>query len=177
MRRLSVASMLLAGAVGAVLAQAPALTGPATQGVGLLRNDPGAFQGYTLLSPLSSKTTFLIDMNGKVVHTWETDSTPSSIAYLLENGNLLRAGALTPSPFGQGPAGAGGKIQEFTWDGQLAWDFTYASASFIPHHDLTRLPNGNVLLIAEERKTPEEAVAAGRIASSVEGTEVRPDTL
>ena len=157
-------------------AQAPA-TGPATQGTGLIRNDPGAFQGYTLLSPLSSRTTFLIDMNGKVVHTWETDSTPSSIAYLLENGNLLRAGALTPSPFGQGPAGAGGKIQEFTWDGQLAWDFTFASATTIPHHDLVRLPNGNVLLIVEERKTADEAIAAGRISSSVEGSELRPDSL
>jgi hypothetical protein len=157
-------------------AQVPA-TGPATQGTGLIRNDPGAFQGYTLLSPLSSQTTFLIDMNGKVVHSWDTGSTPSSIAYLLENGNLLRAGALTPSPFGQGVAGAGGHVQEFTWDGQLAWDFTYASATSIPHHDLVRLPNGNVLLIVEDRKTADEAIAAGRIPSSVEGTEVRPDSL
>jgi hypothetical protein len=178
MRHISLIGGLVIAGLAVGLAQTPAAgTGPATQGIGLIRNDPGAYQGYTLLSPLSSRTTFLIDMNGKVVHTWETDSTPSSIAYLLENGNLLRAGALTPSPFGQGPAGAGGHVQEFTWDGQLAWDFTYASATYIPHHDLTRLPNGNVLLVVDERKTPEEAIAAGRIPSSVEGTEVRPDAL
>ena len=47
---------------------------------------------YTLVSPLQSKSTFLIDMNGRVVKTWDTDSTPSSIAYLLDNGDLARAG-------------------------------------------------------------------------------------
>src|SRR5262245_510893 len=66
--------------------------GPSTQGVGLIRNEPGAFRGYTLISPLQSTSTFLVDMEGRVVKTWETDSTPSSIAYLLENGNLIRAG-------------------------------------------------------------------------------------
>ena len=180
-RGLLITSMTLAGTIGVLLAQAPPPSiggsGPATQGVGLIRNDPGAYQGYTLLSPLSSRTTFLIDMNGKVVHAWETDSTPSSIAYLLENGNLLRAGALTPSPFGQGVAGSGGRIQEISWNGEKAWDFTYASATRIPHHDLTRLPNGNVLMIVSDRKTGDAAIAAGRIPSSVQGGEVLSDSL
>ena len=73
--------------------------GPATQGVGLIRNDPGAYAGYTLLSPLQSTSTFLIDMKGTVVKTWETDSTPASIAYLLESGNLMRAGLAANAPF------------------------------------------------------------------------------
>lgn len=160
-----------------VEAQTPPATGPATQGVGLIRNEPGAYQGYTLLSPLSSRTTFLIDMNGRVVHTWETDSTPSSIAYLLENGNLLRAGALTPSPFGQGVAGGGGRIQEIAWNGDLVWDFTYATANALPHHDFTRLPNGNILLIVTERKSADAAIAAGRFPESVQGGEVHSDAL
>ena len=150
--------------------------GPATEGVGLIRNDRGAYQGYTLLSPLQSTSTFLIDMNGRVVNRWQTDSTPSSLAYLLPNGNLLRGGALTPSPFGQ-VAGGGGRIQEFTWDGELVWDFTYASATSIPHHDLIKLPNGNVLLVVMDRKTPDEAIAAGRIPASVQGSELHPDSL
>ena len=108
-------SVSSAGALAVVLAQAPPAAespGPATQGVGLIRNDPGAYQGYTLLSPLQSRTTFLIDMNGRVVHSWVTDSTPASIAYLLDNGNLLRAGALANSPVGQ-VAGGGGRIQKY----------------------------------------------------------------
>jgi hypothetical protein len=130
-----------------------------------------------LLSPLQSTTTFLIDMNGKVVRMWETDSTPSSIAYLLENGHLLRAGTQVNSPYGGGVAGGGGRIQEFDFDGGLVWDFTYSSATALPHHDITRLPNGNILMLVQEKKTAAEAIAAGRIPSTVEGAEVRPDSL
>jgi hypothetical protein len=151
--------------------------GPATQGTGLIRNDPGAYQGYTLLSPLSSQTTYLIDMAGRIVKEWNAGSTPSSIAYLLENGHLLRAGLQPNSPYGGGVAGGGGKVQEFDWNGELVWDFTYSSATRIPHHDFIRLPNGNVLLIVQDRKTADEAIAAGRIASSVQGSEVHADAL
>jgi hypothetical protein len=150
--------------------------GPATQGTGLIRNDPGAFAGYTLLSPLQSTSTFLIDMNGRVVKTWKTDSTPSSIAYLLENGNLLRAGLAENSAFGR-TAGGGGKMQEFNWDGELVWDFAYGSATATQHHDFARLPNGNILMLVKEKKTAADAIAAGRIPSTVEGTEVQPDSL
>ena len=168
---------LTVAATGVFLAQGPpTASGPATQGVGLIRNDPGAYQGYTLLSPLSSRTTFLVDMQGKVVHSWATDSTPSSIAYLLENGNLLRAGAMANSP-AAGVAGGGGKLQEIAWNGDLVWDFTYATATAIPHHDFTRLPNGNVLMIVQQRKSAEDAIAAGRFPASVQGGEVHADSL
>jgi hypothetical protein len=173
MKQTSRILLLLLVAIGVNLAQ----DGPATQGVGLIRNDPGAFQGYTLLSPLQSTATYLIDMNGRVVKTWEAGSTPSSLAYLLENGNLIRAGVQAGSPYGGGVAGGGGKIQEFDWNGNLVWDFTYSTATSLPHHDFARLPNGNILLVVQEKKTAAEAVAAGRIPSTVEGTDVRPDAL
>jgi hypothetical protein len=165
------ALMLALGAIGIALAQ-----GPATQGVGPIRNDPGAFVGYTLISPLQSKSTFLIDMNGRVVKSWDTDSTPSSIAYLLDSGNLLRAGLAPNAPFGN-TAGGGGKMQEFNWNGELVWDFTWGTATATQHHDFTRLPNGNVMLLVKEKKTAAEAIAAGRIPSAVEGTDVQPDSL
>ena len=76
---------------------------PAPAKVGLLLNDSRAFQGYTLIAPMFSKTTYLIDMQGKVVRTWESDYTPGVSAYLLENGHLLRPGAQQPSPFGLRP--------------------------------------------------------------------------
>src|SRR5438309_3602365 len=50
---------------------------------GLSLNDPKAFQGYTLLAPLSSTKTYLIDMQGRVVGAWESDCTPALGAYLL----------------------------------------------------------------------------------------------
>jgi len=173
------AALLLLSAMGAVLAQSRSEStteGPATQGIGLIRNDPGAYAGYTLLSPLQSTSTFLIDMNGRVVKTWEAGSTPSSIAYLLESGNLIRAGLATNPPFGN-TAGGGGKMQEFNWNGDLVWDFTFGTATATQHHDFTRLPNGNVLMVVKEKKTSAEAIAAGRIPSTAEGTEVQPDSL
>ena len=41
--------------IGMLAAQSPsgsAGDGPATQGIGLIRNDPGVYGGYTLISPL-----------------------------------------------------------------------------------------------------------------------------
>jgi hypothetical protein len=177
------AAALWVGAVSEIPAQnqpasnSTSNVGPATQGIGLIRNDPGAYQGYTLISPMQSRTSFLIDMNGRVVKSWATDSTPSALAYLQENGNLLRAGVQAQSPYGRGVAGGGGRVQDFTWDGEVAWDFTYSSPTILPHHDFIRLPNGNVLLVVKDRKKAEQAIAAGRIPSSVEGTNVEADGL
>lgn len=53
-------------------------------------------------------------------------------------------------------------MQEFTWDGKLVWEFTYSSESYMLHHDIERLPNGNILMIAWERKTLQEAAEVGR---------------
>jgi hypothetical protein len=125
-----------------------------------------ACAGYTLLAPANSTTTYLLDMEGRVVKTWQSDCKPGHSAYLLENGHLLRAGALVNPPF-HTFGGAGGRIQEFSWDGALLWDFTLADDSRLGHHDICPLPNGNVLLLVWEQKTREEAVAAGRRPETV----------
>jgi hypothetical protein len=111
---------------------------------------------------MTSARTYLIDMNGKVVRTWESECYPALSAYLLDNGHLLRTGTvdMDKRPFG-GP-GAGGRIQEFTWEGELVWDFTFVNAKQLPHHDVMKLPNGNALMIVWESKTLQETVAAGR---------------
>ena len=149
---------------------------PAPPKVGLLLNTSRAFQGYTLIAPMFSKTTYLIDMQGKVVRTWESDFTPGVSAYLLENGHLLRPGAQQPAPSGFGP-GAGGRVQDFDWDGQLLWDFRYGDETHLPHHDVTRLPNGNVLMIVWEKKKKEEVIAAGRRPELTGNAGMHPDYL
>ncbi|HWY88915.1 MAG TPA: aryl-sulfate sulfotransferase, partial [Gemmataceae bacterium] len=151
---------------------------PAPAKLGLWVNDPRALQGYTLMSPFVSPNTYLVDMQGRVVHTWKTDSSVALSAMLLENGHLLRPGSIggDANIFGPGP-GVGGRIQEFTWEGELVWDFKFYNARQLPHHDLTRLPNGNVLLIVWDRKTTEEAIAAGRRPEMAGDKHMLPDSL
>jgi len=131
--------------------------------VGLLLNAPRAFQGYTLFSPASSTTTYLIDMAGRLVHKWRSEYLPGMAFYLLENGNLLRAGALSRRERGSFPSlGGGGIVQEFSWDGELIWDYEHYSSTEMPHHDIQRLPNGNVLILIWERRATDDVVGAGR---------------
>jgi Arylsulfotransferase (ASST) len=134
-----------------------------------LLNRPKAFPGYILVAPVLSTETHLMDMQGRDVHAWQSTYTAGEVACLLENGHLLRACQLSPDERLFGCPQAGGRVQEFTWDGDLVWDFKYHNEKQIPHHDLLKLPNGNVLLIVWEIKTAEETIAAGRGRESVDG--------
>jgi hypothetical protein len=53
-------------------------------------------------------------------------------------------------------------VQELNWDGDLLWEFEYSSDQVRLHHDIEQLPGGNVLMIAWEYKSAEQAIAAGR---------------
>src|SRR5207253_8303944 len=53
----------------------------------------------------------------------------------------------------------------------------FYNARQLPHHDMTRLPNGNVLLIVWDRKTTEEAIAAGRRPELTGDKHLLPDSL
>jgi hypothetical protein len=58
-------------------------------------------------------------------------------------------------------ASQGGRMQEFTWDGELVWDFRFHDERYLRHHAITRMPNGNIMMIVWERKTAEDCIAAG----------------
>ena len=128
---------------------------------GLISKSDEATPGYVLFCPLLSTTTYLINLNGEVVHTWESKYGPSGFVYLKDNGNLVRGGRDPKAPVFAG-GGQGGRIQEFSWEGELLWDYKFSNESHLSHHDIALLPNGNILVIAWEAKTPEEAKQAGR---------------
>jgi formylglycine-generating enzyme required for sulfatase activity len=131
-----------------------------TQTVGLFTHDTRAWEGYTLFAPKHYTTTYLINNQGLQVHSWSgTVYEPGQSAYLLENGHLLRA-AMTKGPLSTG-GGEGGRIEEYDWDGNLVWQFDYSTSLYMSHHDMRPLPNGNILVLAVEKKTYDEAVAAG----------------
>jgi hypothetical protein len=128
--------------------------------VGLMLNDSRAWQGYTLIAPKHYTSTYLINNQGQVVHSWtEGNYEPGQSAYLLENGHLIRA-AMTKGPLNSG-GGEGGRIEEYDWDGKLVWQLDYSTDQYMQHHDFTPLPNGNILMLVVEKKTYDEAIAAG----------------
>ena len=143
---------------------------------GLVRALPEAFQGYTIVSPLRSTNTFLVDMRGEVVHTWKGGYTPTFGIYLLDNGNLLRAGH-DPDNFYYREGGQGGIVQEISWDGAVVWEYKYSDRHHVQHHDIEPLPNGNVLLLAWEKKTGHQTVLAGRDPKMITNDGLWPEHL
>ena len=157
------------------LAQRPGPS-PLPAKVGLIKNTDKAFKGYNLIAPLPLGTTWLVDMEGRIVHSWKTEYQPGNSVYLLPNGNLLRS-VKPPNVWGFGQGGAGGGIQILDWEGNTIWEHLYANEKHRQHHDIQPLPNGNVLTIAWENKTRAEAVQAGRNPAWLEGNELWPDKI
>jgi hypothetical protein len=129
--------------------------------------EPGTFDGLTLLSPLNSKSIHLVDLDGKVVHTWETQHIPGGGTYLLDNGHVLRCAQKDDNPRFHG-GGIGGLIEEFDWDGKVVWEYELATTELTQHHDLYRFKNGNIALIAWEYHSPDEARAHGRVEEFID---------
>jgi len=139
--------------------------------VGLIINDKTqSFDGYTIFAPNLSKTTYLIDNNGNLVHQWESEFIPGMSAYLLEDGHLLRTAAkIDPT----GDSGRTGGFQKFDWNNNLVWDY-YSGTQ---HHDIEPLPNGNVMLVLNDRKTKAAAIQAGRDPSLIDDNNIRSLTI
>jgi hypothetical protein len=146
------------------------------QARGLRLNSREAEPGYVLYGPLLSDLTYLINANGYVVHTWKSDYGPAGTVYLKDNGNLLRGAREPKLEVFQG-GGQGGRIQEFSWDGQLLWDWKFANTNHLLHHDLEPMPNGHILAIAWEGKSAKEANQAGRRPDLTPQAGIWPDMV
>lgn len=131
---------------------------------------------YTLFAPMQGTTTYLVDSDGNVAHSWPSDYKPAASVYLLEDGHLLRSSALAGSVLQHGP-GAGGLIQELAWDGSVAWSSEVSTDTLLQHHDIEPLPDGNILVTAWERITEEAALAAGRAPELLADGEVYADCV
>ena len=148
--------------------------------VGLISIDhEKSIGGYNLIYPEGQPDVFLLNGCGEIVHTWEDEDSfrPGKTAYLLDNGNLLRAKASNAMGNSFGAGGAGGIVEILTWDSELEWSFTLADSLNRQHHDVLSMENGNVLMIAWEWKNLDALVDNGfdTFASSI--TTLWPDYL
>ena len=111
-----------------------------------------ALPGYVLFGV--GNRTFLLDLDGRVVHTWPVGTNP----HLLDNGHILDASKDDPSGF------AG--FKEVDWDGKTVWEYTEQRANYAPHHDWVRIFNKKLnapttLYIANKSIPHDQAIAAG----------------
>ena len=144
--------------------------------LGLIQHHLGASPGYTLFAPLKSETTYLINLEGEVVHSWESDLPPGNSVFLLKDGSLLRTARVDDPPVFHG-GGQGGRLRLFSWGGDLLWEFHVADESRLHHHDVCPLPNGNILVLAWEGKSREEAISLGRDPEEVGEEGLWPDCV
>ena len=120
-------------------APTPAPASATHRTTGLIVNEPEAFDGYTLFTPLKSGVVYLIDSHGRVVYSWTMEPGPTLVK-LLDDGNLL----------------TNEKNRVFDADGNVVWEYSYPQ-----HHDLLQLPNGSILMLSRALIPREEAIALG----------------
>ena len=105
-----------------------------------------ACPGFTLLAPHDGGgEVYLIDLQGKVIHSWQMPYPPGLYGYLTERGTLFYNGKtvddsgtyISKLPY------KGGAALEVDWNGRILWEVKHPDH----HHDGIRLRNGNVLLL------------------------------
>jgi hypothetical protein len=137
---------------------------------------PGFEEGYILYNPTNYNKAYLIDGCGRVVNTWTSQFAAAHTIYLRPNGNLVRTNLL-PNAVIDGGGGSGGGVEVLDWDSNVLWQFTYNTDLVRQHHDIQVMPNGNILILAWEKKTVDEAVAAGRNPALLINGQLWPEHL
>jgi hypothetical protein len=139
------------------------------RGTGLRALDAArASAGLTLFAPATGEgMIYLVDLNGKVVHTWRMPYPPGLYGYLTEKGTLFYNGKIPNATFlGKSPF-KGGVALEADWNGRILWEVRQPNH----HHDGRLLKNGNVLFLcaAELPAKIARRVQGGRPGTEVDG--------
>lgn len=146
------------------------------QTVGLFQYDQEAFLGYTFFAPVNSTTTYLIDNCGDLQFTWQSAYTTGHTVELQPDGTVYRAcNFQNGSPINAG--GGGGRIEAIRVDQQIDWEFVYANDSVRLHHDFEVLPNGNIVMIAWEAISIQDAIDFGRDPALIGASGLWPEHL
>ncbi len=97
-----------------------------------------SWPGYNLVL-YRRRVPMLIDMQGRVVHSW-----PKVRA--VGRARLDTEGRLTV-------IGIDDMLKEYEWDGNLSWAYALPREADLPHHDFITLANGHYLFLAQETAT------------------------
>ena len=123
-----------------------------------------AYNGYTLFTPMMGSVTWLIDMEGRLVHCWEMPYPPGGYGKLLPNGNLLYPGKDIKGP-ATWVGASGGVILEVDWNDNILWEYREP----YQHHDLCRMDDGNTMILGLV-EVPDDIVP--KVRGGIPGTEL-----
>ncbi len=122
--------------------------------------------GYSLVL-YRRRVPMLIDMNGRIVHSWPKVRAVGR-ARLRPDGRLA-------------VIGTDNVVKEYDWDGNLKWFYRLEAENDFPHHDLIILRNGNYLVLARDKENHtgylQEVDRRGRVVwswRSIDHVEVFP---
>tara|TARA_B100001142_G_C14325825_1_gene652216 strand:+ start:284 stop:1372 length:1089 start_codon:yes stop_codon:yes gene_type:complete len=130
-----------------------------------------ATPGYTLFSPLWQSMTYIINMEGEIVHQWNWKGRANAYGRLLPEGDLLWGEAHDADYKGHVKTG----IRQVDWEGNILWSYFDTTQ----HHDFRRLKNGNFIYIGLE-ELPDDAarrVQGGLLGSELDGGKIKSDYL
>ena len=110
------------------------------------------YNGYTLFG--TRGTTYLIDFEGHVIHTWPIGTNPR----FTEAGTLLDAVGGNPSNQNQ--------WEELDWDGNVVWQYSETRTNYHGHHDFAKIYNSKLgdstfIYIANKDLTAQQCLDAG----------------
>jgi hypothetical protein len=94
------------------------------------------------------QTAYLVNKEGEKLFTWNFDSLLGNDFELLPNGNAIGIFKTDNPAFNFG--GYGGIVRIIKPNGTVDWEFEYSSSTYLSHHDVELLPNGNVLIFVWE---------------------------
>jgi hypothetical protein len=107
---------------------------PAPAGVGVTVHEPDASPGYTLYVSRGHPGAYLIDMDGRVAHSWQEDGPREwTRAWAYPDGSILGISA--------DPA----RLAKLDSESNLLW--TYGGTDLGAHHDFRVLPDGRIYVL------------------------------
>jgi hypothetical protein len=111
-----------------------------------------SYNGYTLFG--TRGTSYLIDMEGHVVHTWNIGTNPR----FTEGGTLLDAVGGNPSNQNS--------WEELDWNGNIVWQYAETRSNYHGHHDFAKIYDSKLgdsafIYIANKDLTSQQCLDAG----------------
>ena len=97
-----------------------------------------SFNGFSLYNSQGSNTTYLIDENQNIAHTWNMTTDCNYTVQIKENGNLIRGTKYNNTNIfsNSNMAASGGRVQEISPDGSIVWDYIYSTSDHLSHQFL-----------------------------------------